>query len=87
MATINTGRIYRFNLFGFRFMIWKKGKPIPNKGGGGTLPGSCKIVKQGKYIALAMPDGTILPHQLDVKIKAPLNACATAKVELFVTID
>jgi hypothetical protein len=86
MATLNTSKIHRFNLFGYNFMIWKS--PVTKQGsGGGMANGSCKLVRHHNHIALAMPDGKIIPHQVDLEIKAPLNAIATAKIEVFVSID
>jgi hypothetical protein len=87
MAIIKGDRIRIFKLFGFTFLIYKKAKPAKRMNGGGLVSNSVKLIRRDKHIVLAMPDGTVIPHQLDLEIKAPLNDVTTATVELFVTLD
>jgi hypothetical protein len=69
-------------------MIWKTSKVKPTKGmEGGIIPGSCKIVRSKNYISVAMPDGQLIPHQLELNIKSNLNEVATATVKMFISID
>lgn len=80
-------RLYRFNLFGYSFLIWKANKLHHDTINRGVLNGSCKIVRYNEHVALAMPDGTIIPHQIDLDISSHVNAAVTAQLELYVTID
>ena len=88
MATIKSSRCYRFNLLGYSFLIWKKLKRTHTAHSReGIVDGSCKLVRLNDYIGLAMPDGTIIPHQLHLDVESPLNDAATATVKVFVSID
>lgn len=86
-VTIKEDRLASFNLFGYSILIWRKHKTKSLPGSGVGPNGSCKLVRYNDQIGLAMPDGTIIPHQTDLSVSAPLNAIATAKVELFITMD
>ena len=84
---ITQSKSYSFRLFGFSFLIWKKPNHKKSNTSGGIVKGSCKIVRNRNYISLAMPDGTIIPHQIDLTIESNLNEVATATVKLCVSID
>jgi hypothetical protein len=87
MATIKGNRAFEFKLFGYSFLIWKQSPRDRQFPSHDRSKDSCKIIRYNDYIALAMPDGTVIPYQTDLEIKAPLNAVATAKIEVFVTLD
>lgn len=80
---------YSFKLFGFRFLIWKKAKrPASSKGYGGRIvTGGCRLIRQNGFISLAMPDGTPIPYQVDLKVRSNLNAIASATVKVYVSFD
>jgi hypothetical protein len=84
---ITKSKAYSFNIFGFHFLIWKKEKQQRKSGIGGIVEGSCKVIRHNDFIALAMPDGTLIPHQIDLKIESNLHEAATATVKLFVSMD
>ena len=84
---INKSNAYPFTLFGFHFLIWRKQKDKKSLPSGGIVKGSCKLVRHKDYIALALPDGTVIPHQIELYLEANINEVATATIKCFVTID
>lgn len=80
-------KAYSFKLFGFHVLIWRKEKKQGTNKSGGIVKGSCKLIRQEDYISLAMPNGELIPHQIDLKIQSNLNEPALATVKLFVSMD
>ena len=85
---IQKSNAHQFSLFGYQFLIWRKkpNKQLPTLTRG-IVEGSCKLIRLNNWIALSMPDGTIIPHQIDLIVESNLNEAATATVKLFVSID
>lgn len=49
----------------------------------------CRLIQDDGFIKVIMPDGKIIPHQLDIEIQQKLedHGMALVKVELYVAID
>lgn len=85
--TIKGQRLFTFRFFKWRVLIWEKIAEVKPKSGVGVGPKeACRLVRHNNHIGLAMPDGTVIPYQVDLKVKAPLNDVATATIKVFVTI-
>lgn len=84
---ITQSNAHQFKLFGFNFLIWRTRPKPKHIGIGGIVSNSCKLINYNNYIALAMPDGTPIPHQTELTVQSNIGEAATATVTLFVSID
>ncbi len=67
-------------LFSYRIILYRR-HPITV----GTDT-ACKLGYNGKWLYLLMPDGTVLPKQLNIKVIDRINKPSRAIVELYVDL-
>jgi hypothetical protein len=71
-------RIEIFN----RIIVFNVFKKQPKTGLSRIVKGGCLLEYEMGYYLLTMPDGTRIPHQVDLTIESNLNEVTTATVKL-----